>query len=83
MRATAVVHYLQEQGGIDPRLLAATGYSMYRPFRENDTTEGRQANRRIEIILTPLSPQEMQEFHASPTQAVEPPSIPSVPPESP
>ena len=83
MRATAVVHYLQEHGGIDPRLLAATGYSMYRPFRENDTTEGRQANRRIEIILTPLSPQEMQEFHASPTQAVEPPSIPSVPPESP
>ena len=83
MRATAVVHYLQEQGGIDPRLLAATGYSMYRPFRENDTTEGRQANRRIEIILTPLSPQEMQELHASPTQAVAPPAIPSAPPESP
>jgi chemotaxis protein MotB len=68
MRATAVVRYLQEQGGIDPRLLAATGYSMYRPYRENDTAEGRQANRRIEIILTPLSPQEMQELLASPAQ---------------
>lgn len=68
MRATAVVRYLQEQGGIDPRLLAATGYSMYRPYRENDTPEGRQANRRIEIILTPLNPQEMQELLASPGQ---------------
>jgi chemotaxis protein MotB len=83
MRATAVVHYLQENGGIDPRLLTATGYSMYRPLRENDTTEGRQANRRIEIILTPLSPQEMQELHASPTQGAAPPSIPSALPESP
>jgi chemotaxis protein MotB len=83
MRATAVVRYLQEHGGIDPRLLAATGYSMYRPYRENDTTEGRQANRRIEIILTPLSPQEMQDLHASSTEAAAPPSIPSAPPESP
>jgi chemotaxis protein MotB len=82
MRATAVVRYLQEHGGIDPRLLAATGYSMYRPYRENDTIEGRQANRRIEIILTPLSPQEMQDLYASPTQAETPPSIPPAPPES-
>ena len=82
LRATAVVRYLQEHGGIDPRLLAATGYSMYRPYRENDTTEGRQANRRIEIILTPLSPQEMQDLYATPTQAAAPPSIPSAPPES-
>jgi len=69
MRATAVVRYLQEKGGIDPRLLAATGYSMYRPIRENDTAEGRQANRRIEIILTPLSPQEMQALHTPPAEA--------------
>ena len=82
MRATAVVRYLQEHAGIDPRLLAATGYSMYRPYRENNTTEGRQANRRIEIILTPLSPQEMQELHASPAQAVAPSSVPSALPES-
>lgn len=77
MRATAVVRYLQEKGGIDPRLLAATGYSMYRPLLENDTSEGRQANRRIEIILTPLNPQEMQALHASPAEpAAVPPSNP-------
>jgi chemotaxis protein MotB len=80
LRATSVVRYLQEEGGIDPRLLGATGYSMYRPFRENDSSEGRQANRRIEIILTPLTPQEMQELYASETQGEAPPSAP--PPEN-
>lgn len=72
LRATAVVRYLQEQAGIDPRLLAATGYSMYRPYRDNDTAEGRQSNRRIEIVLAPLSPDEMQQFRASPDRALVP-----------
>ena len=76
LRATSVVRYLHEEAGIDPRLLGATGYSMYRPFRENDSSEGRQANRRIEIILTPLTPQEMQALHASQTQGEAPPSAP-------
>ncbi len=76
MRATSVVRYLEEKGGIDPRLLGATGYSMYRPYLDNDSTEGRQANRRIEIILTPLTPQEMQELHASPPQGEAPPATP-------
>ncbi len=69
MRATAVVRYLQEHSGIDPRLLGATGYSMYRPLQSNDTPEGRQANRRIEIILSPLTPAEMQALYASPPEA--------------
>ena len=62
--------------GIDPRLLGATGYSMYRPYSENDSVEGRQANRRIEIILPPLTPQEMQALHASQTQGEAPSSAP-------
>ena len=77
LRATSVVRYLHEEAGIDPRLLGATGYSMYRPFRENDSSLGRQANRRIEIILTPLTPQEMQALHTSQTQGQAPPSTPS------
>jgi chemotaxis protein MotB len=76
LRATSVVRYLHEEAGIDPRLLGATGYSMYRPFHENDSSQGRQANRRIEIILTPLTPQEMQALHASQTQGETPPSAP-------
>jgi len=53
-RATEVVRYLQEHGGIDPNLLSATGYGEYHPVAPNDTEEGRHKNRRIEIVLVPL-----------------------------
>ncbi len=54
-RATEVVRYLQESGDIDPKLLSATGYSEYQPVASNDTEEGKHKNRRIEIVLLPLS----------------------------
>ncbi len=53
-RATQVVRYLQEQGGLDPKILSATGYAEYQPVAPNDTEEGRAKNRRIEIVLLPL-----------------------------
>ncbi len=53
-RATHVVRYLQENGGIDPKLLSAMGYSEYQPVATNDTDEGKRKNRRIEIVLLPL-----------------------------
>ena len=53
-RATEVVRYLQESGGIDPNLLSATGYGEYMPVAPNDTDEGKHKNRRIEIVLLPL-----------------------------
>jgi chemotaxis protein MotB len=53
-RATEVVRYLQEDGGIDPRLLSATGYAEYLPVAPNDTEEGKHKNRRIEIVLLPF-----------------------------
>jgi chemotaxis protein MotB len=53
-RATEVVRYLQETGGIDPRLLSATGFAAYMPVAPNDTEEGKHKNRRIEIVLLPL-----------------------------
>jgi chemotaxis protein MotB len=53
-RATEVVRYLQEQGGLDPKLLSATGYSEYQPVAPNDTDDGKHKNRRIEIVLLPL-----------------------------
>jgi chemotaxis protein MotB len=53
-RATEVVRYLQEEGGLDPRLLSATGYAEYQPVASNDTDEGKSKNRRIEIVLLPL-----------------------------
>src|SRR3990172_13207204 len=53
-RATEVVRYLQESGGINPQLLSATGYSEYQPVAPNDDEEGKHKNRRIEIVLLPL-----------------------------
>ena len=55
-RATQVVRYLQEAGGLDPTVLSATGYSEYQPVAPNDTDEGKAKNRRIEIVLLPLLP---------------------------
>jgi chemotaxis protein MotB len=49
-RATTVVRFLQDTG-IAPERLVATGRAEYAPVSPNDTTEGRQKNRRIEITL--------------------------------
>ncbi len=51
-RALNVTRYLQEQG-IDPATLSAVAYGEYKPVAPNDTPEGKQKNRRIEIILVP------------------------------
>ena len=52
-RATSVVRFLQEKGGIAPERLTASGFSFYKPVDTNETDEGRKQNRRIEIILIP------------------------------
>ncbi len=52
-RASAVAHFFQEEGGIDPQRLSARGYSFYRPVAPNYTAEDRRQNRRIEIVLGP------------------------------
>lgn len=51
-RATSVLHAL-EDGGVNPRRLVATGYGEYRPVASNDALEGRQQNRRVEIVILP------------------------------
>ena len=55
-RATTVVRYLQEKCGVDAGRLTAAGYSYYRPIASNETKQGRQQNRRIEIVLKPKLP---------------------------
>jgi chemotaxis protein MotB len=51
-RALSVLHYLIEKG-IEPQRVRATGYGEYRPVASNDTAEGRQLNRRVEIVILP------------------------------
>jgi chemotaxis protein MotB len=52
-RATNVVHYLIDHGGVNRQYLSAVGHADTRPVASNDTDEGRSSNRRIEIILYP------------------------------
>ena len=52
-RANAVVSYLVDKHGIAPSRLTAIGYGEARPIASNDTPEGRQQNRRVEIIILP------------------------------
>jgi chemotaxis protein MotB len=53
-RATSVLHYLEDNCGLMSDKLSATGYGEYRPVTSNETEEGKQANRRVEIIIKPL-----------------------------
>lgn len=52
-RATTVVRYLIDHGGVDRQYLSAVGYADTHPIASNDTDEGRSSNRRIEIVLYP------------------------------
>jgi len=51
-RATSVLHYLIKKG-ISPERLSATGFGEYRPIAANQTPEGRETNRRVEIVILP------------------------------
>jgi chemotaxis protein MotB len=52
-RAVNVVRFLQEGAGVDPKNLSASALSEFQPRAANDTPEGRQKNRRIELLLAP------------------------------
>ena len=52
-RATEVIRYLIDQHGVEPESLQAIGYGHTRPIASNATEDGRQQNRRIEIVLSP------------------------------
>ena len=51
-RAGSVAEFLLRSSTIDPKRLSTMGFGEYRPLTTNDTAEGRQKNRRVEIILT-------------------------------
>lgn len=65
MRATTVLRFLQDVSKIEPQRLVAAGRSEFEPVASNDTPEGRQKNRRIEITLLDKS-----QLETAPQQAV-------------
>ena len=53
-RAGSVSTYLQAQG-INSQRLITVGMGELRPVADNNTAEGRQANRRVEITMVPIT----------------------------
>ena len=53
-RSASVASYLQSRGVIPERLITV-GLGETRPVADNNTSAGRQANRRVEITMVPLT----------------------------
>ncbi len=53
-RASSVAQYLESQGLANNRVVTV-GAGETRPVADNSTPDGRQANRRVELTLTPLT----------------------------
>jgi len=53
-RANSVAHYLESQKVLPQRITTA-GMGESSPIATNDTAQGRALNRRVEILLTPLT----------------------------
>ena len=52
-RATAIVRILQNEYGLDPRKMAASGRGEYSPLVDNSTAENKATNRRTRIVILP------------------------------
>jgi chemotaxis protein MotB len=50
-RAANVLLYMQNEYGLAPSLLSASGYGEFRPIADNETAENRARNRRVEFVV--------------------------------
>lgn len=53
-RAEAVKNYLVENGVTESSSISSTGYGDEKPITSNKTREGREQNRRVDIIISPM-----------------------------
>ncbi len=52
-RATTIVRILQQQYGMNPANMTAAGRGEYKPVSDNNSAEGKAANRRTRIVILP------------------------------
>ena len=52
-RAISIVRILTKDNNFDPKRITASGRGEFHPVSVNETADGRAANRRTEVILTP------------------------------
>jgi OmpA-OmpF porin, OOP family len=55
-RAAAVMKWLVQRGSLDAGRLSSHGYGMEEPIADNDTSEGRQKNRRVQFKILDKGP---------------------------
>jgi len=67
-RSTSIVRILTDTYKVDPVRVSASGKSQYEPVDNNTTAEGRQRNRRTEIILAPKLDELMQLLQQRPEE---------------
>jgi chemotaxis protein MotB len=50
-RATTIIRYLLTHFNFDPQKLSAAGYGEHRPVASNGSVEGRNQNRRVDVVV--------------------------------
>ncbi|HLF18076.1 MAG TPA: flagellar motor protein MotB [Candidatus Omnitrophota bacterium] len=60
-RALSVLHYLIDKQNLSPQRLSISGFGEFHPVISNATKEGRQKNRRVEIVILPKTTKEGRE----------------------
>lgn len=69
-RGLSVLHYLVKSGVSEDRL-SAIAYGEYQPVVSNDTQEGQQINRRVEIVILPRMTKDRNDTEAPPAEIEE------------
>lgn len=59
-RSLGVLHYLMDKHGVKGENISAATYSYYRPVADNASPEGRQQNRRAEIVVRPKAAEKIE-----------------------
>ncbi len=73
-RAKSVLNYLIKKG-VGPERLSFIGYGEYHPVASNDTKEGRQKNRRVEIVILPTMTKSKQGMQEEPKSLAKPEEV--------
>lgn len=55
MRAISFMKIVLENDKLDPSWFSTKGFGEFQPIASNDTAEGRSTNRRVEILIEPIS----------------------------